>query len=126
MQKYFLENIQRVQTNLRLLKSYDSGSQKNWILDFMSHINALIVEESHEKNNIIFYCDILFVSIICLSGMDCLLPKRELLTSLRDERIRLFPQAISVLIDRQIWKSISCQVCVYVCMCVNIYVKYFT
>ncbi|XP_029676738.1 focadhesin isoform X2 [Formica exsecta] len=110
MQKYLLENIQRVQTNLRLLKSYDSGSPKNWILDFMSHINALIVEESHEKNNIIFYCDILFVSIICLSGMDCLLPKRELLTSLRDERIRLFPQAISVLIDRQIWKSISCQI----------------
>ncbi|XP_050466238.1 focadhesin isoform X2 [Cataglyphis hispanica] len=110
MQKFLLENIQRVQTNLRLLKSCDFGSQKNWILDFMNHINALIVEESYEKNNIIFYCDILFVSIICLSGMDCLLPKRELLASSQDERIRMFPQAISVLIDRQIWKSVSCQI----------------
>jgi len=120
MQKYFLESIQRVQTNLRLLKSCDLESQKDWILSFMSHIDALVVEKSHDKNNIIFYCDILFVSIICLSGMDCLLPKKELLISLQDERIRLFPQAISVLIDRQMWKSISCQVCV------NIYIKYFT
>lgn len=120
MQKYLLENIQKAQTNLRLEKSCDLGSQKDWILSFMSHIDALTMETSDEKNNIIFYCDILFVSIICLSGMDCLLPKKELLTILQDERIRLFPQAISVLIDRQMWKSISCQVCV------NIYVKYFT
>lgn len=109
MQKYLLENIQKVQTNLRLEKSCDLGSQKDWILSFMSHIDALILEVSQEKNNIIFYCDILFVSIICLSGMDCLLPKKEL-TILRDDRIRLFPQALSVLIDRQMWKSISCQI----------------
>lgn len=115
MQKYLLENIQKVQTNLRLEKSCDLGSQKDWILSFMSHIDALILEVSQEKNNIIFYCDILFVSIICLSGMDCLLPKKEL-TILRDDRIRLFPQALSVLIDRQMWKSISCQVCVKIFM----------
>ncbi|XP_072755214.1 focadhesin [Anoplolepis gracilipes] len=110
IQKYLLESVQRMQIQLRLLKSYNLGSQKDWILSFMSYIDVLIVEESHEKNNIIFYYDILFVSIICLSGMDCLLPKKEMLINLRDERIRLFPQAISVLIDRQMWKSISCQI----------------
>ena len=112
MQKHLLESIQRVQTNLRLEKSCDLGSQKDWISSFMSHIDALIVDTSQEKSNITFYCDILFVSVICLSGMDCLLPKKELLVGSQDERIRLFPQAISLLIDRQIWKSISRQVCV--------------
>lgn len=107
MQKHFLESMQRVQTDLRLNQSFDLASQKDWILDFMSRI-VLVMSE---KNNVTtFYLDILFVSVICLSGMDCLLSKKELLITSQDDRIRLFPLAISVLIDRQIWKSASFQV----------------
>jgi len=109
MQKHFLENIQKVQTDLRLEKSCDLASQKDWILDFMSRIDTLMVE-MEERSNIVFYCDILFVLVICLSGMDCLLPRKQLLITSREVRIRLFPQAISMLIDRQIWKSITRQV----------------
>ncbi|EZA59023.1 hypothetical protein X777_16983 [Ooceraea biroi] len=110
MQRHLLENIQRVQTDLRLEKSCDLGSQKDWILDFMNRIDMLMVETSEKESNIVFYCDILFVLVICLSGMDCLLPKKELLITSQDIRIRLFPQAISMLIDRQIWKSITRQI----------------
>jgi len=114
MQKYLLESIQKVQAELRSEKSCDLEIQKDWILDFMRHIDALIVETEHKKNNITFYCDILFVLIICLSGIECLLPQKELLVISQDIRIRLFPQAISMLIDRQIWKSITRQVCKFV------------
>lgn len=112
MQKYLLESIQKVQTELRSEKFCDFEIQKDWILDFIRHIDALMVEAPGEKNNITFYCDILFILVICLSGMECLLPKKELLITLQDIRIRLFPQAISMLVDRQIWKSITRQVCV--------------
>lgn len=112
MRKYLLESIQKVQADLRSEKSCDLESQKDWILDFIRNIDALMIETSDEKNNITFYCDILFMLVICLSGMECLLPKKELLLTSQDIRIRLFPQAISMLIDRQIWKSITRQVCV--------------
>jgi len=112
MQKYLLGSIQKVQADLRSEKSCDLEIQKDWILDFIRHIDALMVETSDEKHNITFYCDILFLLIICLSGIECLLPKKELLITSQDIRIRLFPQAMSMLIDRQIWKSITRQVCV--------------
>lgn len=123
MQEHILENIQRVQTDLRLEKSCDLVSQKDWILDFMSRIDTLVMEimetASVKENNVVFYCDILFVLVICLSGMDCLLPKKESLITSQDARIRLFPQAISMLIDRQIWKSITRQV-YYLAICTSL------
>lgn len=109
MQSYLLENIQRVQTELRLEQHC-----MDWILDFMSSIDALMMESSHEKD-IALYCDILFISVISLSGMDCLLPRKELLITSQNVRIRLFPQAISMLADRQIWKSTTRQVFVILC-----------
>ncbi|XP_011689010.1 PREDICTED: focadhesin isoform X2 [Wasmannia auropunctata] len=109
MQKYLLESVQKMQADLRLEKSCNLEIQKDWILDFMRHIDGLMVEPD-KKNNVTFYCDILFILIICLSGMECLLPKKELLITSQDIRIRLFPQAIAMLIDRQIWKSITRQI----------------
>ncbi|XP_012536229.1 focadhesin isoform X2 [Monomorium pharaonis] len=110
MQKYLLQNIQKVQAELRSEKSCDFEIQKDWILDFIRNIDAIMVEPSDEKNNITLYCDILFLLVICLSGMECLLSEKELLITSRDIRIRLFPQAISMLIDRQNWKSITRQI----------------
>ncbi|XP_077265595.1 focadhesin [Temnothorax americanus] len=110
MQKYLLENIQKVQADLRSEKFCDLEIQKDWILDFIRHIDALMVGTPDEKNNITFYCDILFVLVVCLSGMDCFLPNKDLLITSQDIRIRLFPQAISMLIDRQMWKSIIRQI----------------
>lgn len=107
-QKYLLESIQRVQAELRLEKYC-----VDWILDLMSRISALMIESSDERI-VAFYCDVLFISVIYLSGMDCLLPRKELLIESRDVRIRLFPQAVSMLADRQIWKSITRQVLVII------------
>lgn len=112
MRKYLLESIQKTQTDLRLEKSCDLETQKDWILDFIRHIDAFMVETPDEKNTVTFYCDILFILVICLSGMECFLPKKELLITSPDIRKKFFPQAICILIDRQIWKSITRQVCV--------------
>jgi len=108
MQRHFLENMQRIQTNLRLEKR-DLESQKEWILDFMSRIDILVME-MEKKNKIAFYCDILFILIISLSGIDCLLPRKQLLITSQEVRMRFFPQAIATLIDRQPWKSMTPQV----------------
>ncbi|XP_032674486.1 focadhesin-like [Odontomachus brunneus] len=105
MQKYLLEGMQKVLAELR--------SEKycvDWIVEFMSRINTLMLESPDEKDKIAFYCDILFISVICLSGMDCLLSKKELLSASQDFRIRLFPQAILMLVNKQIWKSTTRQV----------------
>lgn len=105
MQRYLFEGIQRALAELR--------SDKNcvdWIVEFMSHINTLMLESPDQKHKIAFYCDILFISVICLSGIDRLLLKKELLSVSQDLRIRLFPQAILMLVDKQIWKSITRQV----------------
>jgi len=112
MRKYLLESIQKTQINLRLEKSCDLETQKDWILDLIRYIDVFMIETPDEKDTITFYCDILFILVICLSGMECFLPKKELLITSPDIRKRLFPQAICILIDRQIWKSITRQVCV--------------
>lgn len=112
MRKYLLESIQKTQINLRLEKSCDLETQKDWILNFIRYIDVFMIETPDEKDTITFYCDILFILVICLSGMECFLPKKELLIASPDIRKRLFPQAICILIDRQIWKSITRQVCV--------------
>ncbi|EFN80200.1 Uncharacterized protein KIAA1797 [Harpegnathos saltator] len=107
LQVYFLEGIQKVMAEVR--------SEKycvDWVLDFMSRIDALILESPDEKDKILFYCDTLFISIICLSGIDCLLPEKESLSASQDLRIRLFPQATFILVDKQIWKSVTRQVLV--------------
>jgi len=100
--------MQRIQTNLRL-ESYNPVLQKEWILDFMSRIDTLMMEMEKESN-IIFYCDILFILVISISGIDSLLSKKQLLITSQEVRIRLFPQAIAMLIDRQVWKSVTRQV----------------
>ncbi|XP_011160080.1 focadhesin [Solenopsis invicta] len=110
LQTYLLKSIQKVQNELRFEKFCNFEIQKDWILDFIGHIDALMVEAPDEKNRITYYCDILFILVICLSGVECLLPKKESLVTSRDIRIRLFPQAISMLIDRQVWKSIARQI----------------
>ncbi|XP_067208488.1 focadhesin [Linepithema humile] len=129
MQRHFLESMQRVQTDLRLNKSFDLASQKDWIVDFMNRIALIMSEEENVCTTL--YLDILFVSVICLSGLDCLLPKKELLITSQDDKIRLFPLAISVLIDRQIWKSASFQIMKWLnymrtnCLISDVYVPAF-
>lgn len=82
----------------------------DWVVEFMSRINTLMLESPDEKDKLAFYCDTLFVSVICLSGVDCLLTKKELLSASQDFKIRLFPQAIFMLVEKQIWKSVTRQV----------------
>ncbi|KAL2722549.1 focadhesin isoform X1 [Vespula squamosa] len=100
VQLYLLQEVQRVQTEVKS-KMYTS----DWVIDFINRIQALIPEISENNQRILFYCDIFFVSIICLSGIDCLIMDTYSIISSQYVRTRLFPQAIATLADIQYWKD---------------------
>lgn len=100
VQSYLLQKIQKIQTQIRS-QTYTS----DWILNFINHIQVLISELTTGENKIIFYCDIFFVFVICLSGMDCLLTDEHSITSSQHVRARLFPQAMTILAEIQYWKD---------------------
>ncbi|XP_046818790.1 focadhesin [Vespa crabro] len=100
VQLYLLQAVQRVQTEVKS-KMYTS----DWVIDFINRIQALIPEISEDNQRILFYCDIFFVSIICLSGMDCIIMDADSIVSSQHVRTRLFPQAIAMLADIQYWKD---------------------
>lgn len=77
----------------------------------MTQIQGILVEPSQEHCcKAEFYCHILLVSVISLSGIDCMLMKEDLLTTSHNVRIQLFPLALAVLSVRQDWKHAIPQV----------------
>ncbi|XP_031825424.1 focadhesin isoform X2 [Nomia melanderi] len=100
IQAYFLETIQRMHAETRFKKSII-----NWVLDFMIQIQRLLLESVQDHSRKVqFYCSVLFVSVISLSGIDCILVKQDLSVSSANIRIELFPRALAILSDRQEWK----------------------
>ncbi|XP_043255223.1 focadhesin [Colletes gigas] len=100
IQTYFLETVQRVYAKLQFEKC-----TTNWIIDFMTQIQGLLVESpSNHSNKIEFFCNVLFVAIISLSGIDCMLMKQDVLITSENVQAKLFPQALAILSDRQEWK----------------------
>ncbi|XP_003707265.2 focadhesin [Megachile rotundata] len=100
IQTYFLEIMQKVQAKMRFRKS-----SINWVIDFMTQIQELLIESQNHSDKVQFYCDILFVSVASLSGINDMLMKRDLLISSRNERLELFPHALAVLLHKQDWKN---------------------
>lgn len=106
MQTYFLEIIQKVQANMQ----YERSSS-NWILELMTQVQGFLMDSSQNHNDKIqFYCTVLFTSVISLSGIDSMLMKRDLVIKSQNVRIKLFPQALTLLSDRENWKHAIPQV----------------
>lgn len=83
----------------------------NWIIDFMTQIQGLLVEPSQEDcNKIRLYCNVLLISVVSLSGIDYALMKQDLLIESLSMQAKLFPQALAILSDRQDWKHVIPQV----------------
>ncbi|XP_054010587.1 focadhesin isoform X1 [Hylaeus anthracinus] len=100
IQTYFLETIQRVLTELQFEKF-----TADWIVDFMTQIQGLLVESLQDHSTKIqFYCRVLFVSVVSLSGIDCMLMKQDLIITSQNVQAQLFPQALAILSDRHHWK----------------------
>lgn len=98
--------MQKVQANMQF-ESYSP----NWILDLMIQVQGFFMESSQNHNDKVqFYCDVLFVSVISLSGIDSLLMKQDLVVKSQNVRLKLFPQALTVLSNRQDWKHAIPQV----------------
>ncbi|CAK9809148.1 Focad [Anthophora plagiata] len=100
VQTYFLETVQKVLTKMQFERF-----SSTWILDLITQVQGLLTESSQDSNTKVqFYCDVLFVSVVSLSGVDFLLMKRDLLITSQTVRLKLFPQALTVLSERQDWK----------------------
>ncbi|XP_043582564.1 focadhesin isoform X2 [Bombus pyrosoma] len=100
VQTYFLEIIQKVQTNMQFERS-----SSNWILELMTQVQGFLMDSSQNHNDKIqFYCNVLFISVISLSGLDSMLMKRDLVIKSQNVRIKLFPQALTLLSDKENWK----------------------
>ncbi|KAL2741968.1 focadhesin isoform X1 [Vespula maculifrons] len=100
VQLYLLQEVQRVQTEVKF-KMYTS----DWVIDFLNRVQVIIPEISEEDQRILFYCDVFFVSIICFSGMDCIIMDTYSIISSQHVRARLFPKAMAMLADIQYWKD---------------------
>ncbi|OAD52680.1 Focadhesin [Eufriesea mexicana] len=100
VKKYFLEIMQKVQINMQ----FESCSP-NWILNLMIQVQGFFMESMQNHNDKVqFYCDVLFVSVISLSGIDSVLMKQDLVIKSQNVRSKLFPQALTVLSNREDWK----------------------
>lgn len=100
VQTYFFEIIQKLQANMQFERS-----SSNWILELMTQVQGFLMDSSQNHNNKIqFYCNVLFISVISLSGIDSILMKRDLVIKSENVRIKLFPQALTLLSDRENWK----------------------
>lgn len=86
-------------------------SSSNWILELMTQVQGFLMDSSQNHNDKIqFYCTVLFTSVISLSGIDSMLMKRDLVIKSQNVRIKLFPQALTLLSDRENWKHAIPQV----------------
>lgn len=85
-------------------------SSSNWILELMTQVQGFLMDSSQNHDKIQFYCNVLFISVISLSGIDSMLMKRDLVIKSQNVRIKLFPQALTLLSDRENWKHAIPQV----------------
>ncbi|XP_076762769.1 focadhesin [Xylocopa sonorina] len=96
VQTYFLQIMQKVLTEMQL-----KNMSSNWILELMTQIQGLLMESSSSHNDkILFYFDVLFISVVSLSGVDSMLMKQKLMVESQDIRTQLFPQALAIISDR--------------------------
>lgn len=80
-------------------------SSSNWILELITQVQGFLMDSSQNHNDKIqFYCNVLFTSVISLSGIDSMLMKRDLVIKSQNVRIKLFPQALTLLSNRENWK----------------------
>ncbi|XP_076657419.1 focadhesin [Halictus rubicundus] len=106
IQMFFLETVQKVH-----LEMHSVTTAIKWITEFMIKIQVLLLDSMQDHNSKIeFYCSVLFVSIISLSGIDRILMKQNLSVTSANVRIETFTRALTILSDRQEWKCAMPQI----------------
>lgn len=108
-QNYILIHIMKVMKE-RHDEQYIAANCE-WILELMGHTQAVLIkmtnndEKSVQKSNIHFLCDVLMLSLECLSGVSCFVSNEmdKLVTS--SAKFDLFPTAISILSFCGEWKD---------------------
>ncbi|KAG8222839.1 hypothetical protein J437_LFUL007547 [Ladona fulva] len=95
-----------------LAKCKDQSINCQWILQLMGQVMKLINENNSEKElqPPAFLIDVWILCIICMSGCDCLTPDIKKIAVSRDQRIQLFPQALSTILQISEWQSVSPQI----------------
>lgn len=91
----------------------------------MTQVQGFFMEsQQNHFDKIQFYCDILFISVISLSGIDSMLMKEDLLIKSQNIKIKLFPQALTIIFERQDWKHAIPQVFTIYLYITIIYILY--
>ncbi|KAK7868003.1 hypothetical protein R5R35_010177 [Gryllus longicercus] len=88
------------------------GNESNcpWTLELMGRIQLVVNKnESNNQQTIVFLCDVFILTVIILSGYDCLNASLEGIATTREIRLRLFPQALSTLLTYEKWNKITTQ-----------------
>ncbi|XP_043278207.1 focadhesin [Venturia canescens] len=99
-----LEQLQRILPEIRLEKSNAA-----WTLNLMRRIGSILIESQEKEENLdaaIFLCEILFISVVCLSATDCILLNDRSLVTSHLTRAKLFPQAVASIVQTAYWKDI--------------------
>lgn len=81
-----------------------------WILDLMGQIQMTLKKEDDGLDTALFYCEILFVSLIALAGVNHICDRKESLIDGSETNKSLFSEAVSIISAKPMWKEITPQV----------------
>ncbi|XP_034247054.1 focadhesin isoform X2 [Thrips palmi] len=98
---------------VRICRSHESNSR--WLLQMLGRIQAVKASQdndSQQKQQVLHsYCDLFMVTVIALAGHDILTGDPKIIASSSQDRLLLFPQALSALLDaNETWRSLTTQV----------------
>lgn len=104
-----LEAVMKV---VRVCRNHDSNSR--WLLQMLGRIQAVKAtqdNDSEQKQQVLqSYCDLFMVTVIALAGHDILAGDPKIIASSSQDRLLLFPQALSALLNtNETWKSLTTQ-----------------
>lgn len=105
--------VKSVMNVVRVCRTHESNSR--WLLQMLGRIQALKagqeVEKEKKMQTLQFSCDLLMVIVITLAGHDILAGDPEIITSSSQDRLLLFPQALSsLLMTNTTWNNLTTQV----------------
>ncbi|XP_023716355.1 focadhesin isoform X3 [Cryptotermes secundus] len=102
-----LQNIASVMT---CVQQHETNSR--WLMELLGQIENAVKKKTESDNQqaLVFLCDVFLLTVIILSGCDCFVPTLDSITSSRENRLLLFPQALLTLLAKEQWKAVALQV----------------
>nr|CAD7614240.1 unnamed protein product [Timema genevievae] len=90
----------------------DHETNCRWALELLGQIQSVINNKTNRDSQqaSLFLCDVFILSVVVLSGYNCLALSLENVSYSRETRLQLFPHALVNLLACEQWSSITNQV----------------